>query len=95
MKLYHLLGAILLIVGLMLGFAVGFVSGVTEPPHEVENKPTLCRVETTGVGAENRIFARTADGEVYSWYQDEGEPASAFYIIALDGERVINAIPLK
>ena len=95
MKLRYLIAAIILVMGLLFGYAFGFVTGVTEPPREVENKPTLCKVETTGVGAENRIFARTADGEVYSWYQDEGEPASAFYIIALDGERVVNALPLK
>lgn len=94
MKLRYLVAAILLVAGLLFGFATGFVTGMSNPTAPAD-KPTLCRVETTGVGAENRIFARTADGEVYSWYQDEGEPASAFYIIALDGERVVNALPLK
>lgn len=94
MKLRYLIAAILVCISLMFGYAIGFVTGVTEPPRKIENKPTLCKVETTGVGAENRIFARTEDGEVYSWYQDEGE-ASAFYVIALDGEQVVNAIPIR
>lgn len=93
MKLRYIIVAILLVIGLLFGFATGFVTGMSNPTAPAD-KPTLCKVETTGVGAENRIFARTADGEVYSWYQDEGE-ASVFYVIALDGERVVNALPLK
>lgn len=93
MKLRYLVATIFIILSLLFGFAIGFVTGVCEPTS-IADKPILCKVETTGIGTENRIFARTAEGEVYSWYQDDNAPA-AFYIIALNRGRVVNAFPIS